>query len=187
MREGAEKMAKSKSTQKEQTSIFGDLDQDEQEQLEIIKASLQTINHYFGRIGKLFGSVDDPRIPHLVTYPLDVLAFTGVLMFLCRLEARRQIGLMFRRNGPSATKFQALFNVDRCPHGDTLAAAFSRIDPEQVQQVVTNMVRTMIRKKVLDLFLICNRRGAFSLNNFDIGTILQGSWKLRLICSPGFL
>jgi len=145
-------MAKSKSTKVQQASVFNGLDQDEQKQLAIIKASLQTIRHYFGRMAKLFGAVDDPRIPYLITYPLQVLAFVGVLMFLCRLGARRQIALMFRRNGASATKFQALFNVDTCPHGDTLDATFSRVNPEQVQQVVTGMVRTLIRKKVLDRY-----------------------------------
>ena len=145
-------MAKSKSTKVQQASVFNGLDQDEQKQLAIIKASLQTIRHYFGRMAKLFGAVDDPRVPYLITYPLQVLAFVGVLMFLCRLGARRQIALMFRRNGASATKFQALFNVDTCPHGDTLDATFSRVNPEQVQQVVTGMVRTLIRKKVLDRY-----------------------------------
>ena len=145
-------MAESKSTKVQQASVFDGLDQDEQKQLAIIKASLQTIRHYFGRIAKLFGAVNDPRVPYLITYPLQVLAFAGVLMFLCRLGARRQIALMFRRNGASAAKFQALFNVDTCPHGDTLDAAFCRVNPEQVQQVVTGMVRTLIRKKVLDRF-----------------------------------
>ncbi len=92
-------MAKSKSTKAQQASAFDGLDQDEQEQLAIIKASLQTIVHYFGRMAKLFGAVNDPRVPYLITYPLEALAFAGVLMYLCRLGARRQIALMFRRNG----------------------------------------------------------------------------------------
>jgi len=71
------------------------------------------------------------------------------LMFLCRLGARRQIAHMFRHNGASEAKFQALFGVDTCPHGDTLNVTFGRVDPDQVQQVVTDMVRTLIRKKVL--------------------------------------
>jgi len=142
-------MAKSRSTPEQQASVFGDMDQDEQEQLAIIKASLQTIQHYFGGVTKLFDSVDDPRVPYLITYPLEALTFAGVLMFLCRLGARRQIALMFRHNGASAAKFQALFDVETCPHGDTLDTAFSRVDPEQVQQVVTGMIRTLIRKKVL--------------------------------------
>ncbi len=46
-------------------------------------------------------------------------------------------------------KFQALFGTDTCPHGDTLNVAFGRLSPDQVQAVVTALVRTLIRKKVL--------------------------------------
>jgi hypothetical protein len=125
------------------------LDQDELDQLAIIDASLATLHHFFGKPAELFRPVQDPRQPYLITYPLETLMFAGTWMFLCRLGARRQIAHLFRGNGRSAAKFQALFDVETCPHGDTLNEAFSRVDPEQVQEVVTNMTRTLIRNKVL--------------------------------------
>lgn len=70
------------------------------------------------------------------------------MMFLCRLGARRQIGLLLR-NGPSVAKFQALFGVETFPHGDTLDDAFSKLDTDQGQDVVSTMTETLIRKKVL--------------------------------------
>ena len=69
-------------------------------------------------------------------------------MFLCRLEARRQIGLLLR-NGPSVDKFQALFGVETFPHGDTLDDAFSKLDVDQGQDVISSMTEALIRKKVL--------------------------------------
>lgn len=69
-------------------------------------------------------------------------------MFLCRLGARRQIGLLLR-NGPSTANFQTLFNVDSFPHGDTLNDAFAQLDPNQVQEVVCTMTEKLIRNKVL--------------------------------------
>jgi hypothetical protein len=53
------------------------------------------------------------------------------------------------RNGPSVHKFQALFGVERFPHGDTLEATFSNLETDQIQTVVTGMTETLIRKKVL--------------------------------------
>jgi hypothetical protein len=96
----------------------------------------------------LFSEVTDPRNSNKISYPLAGLAFAGVMMFLCRLEARRQIGLLLR-NGPSVDKFQALFGVETFPHGDTLNEAFSKLDPDQVQDVVCTMTKALIRKKVL--------------------------------------
>jgi hypothetical protein len=129
-----------------------DWDAEQQEQFSILNTFLATAHHFFGDFGTLFQSVDDPRRPELIIYPLESLAFAGVLMYLCRLGARRQIAHMLRENGPSAAKFQALFGTDACPHGDTLDVVFGRLDPDQVQAVVTNMVRTLIRKKVLDRY-----------------------------------
>jgi len=47
-------------------------DQDEQEQLSIIEAFLNTVHHFFGDFAELFGTVQDPRVPDLITYPLAV-------------------------------------------------------------------------------------------------------------------
>ena len=96
----------------------------------------------------LFANVTDPRDPQKTLYPLAGLAFAGVTMFLFHLKARRQIGLLLR-NGPSVCKFQALFGVERFPHGDTLEATFSNLETDQIQTVVTGMTETLIRKKVL--------------------------------------
>jgi hypothetical protein len=96
----------------------------------------------------LFANVTDPRDPQKILYPLSSLAFAGITMFLFQLKARRQIGLLLR-NGPSVSKFQALFGVECFPHGDTLEATFSNLETDQIQAVVTGMTETLIRKKVL--------------------------------------
>jgi hypothetical protein len=124
-------------------------DPDEQAQGALLRAFLATVQHFFGGFSPLFAAITDPRQPALITYPLAALLFTGVLMFACRVGARRQIGHLFRANGPSASKFQALFQVETSPHGDTLDAAFSRLNPVELQAVVTDTVATLIRRKVL--------------------------------------
>lgn len=133
----------------QQVLVPAEMDQDEQEQLSILTAHLKTTWHYFGGSAGLFGRVHDPRNLALITYTLAALGFTGVWMFLCRLGARRQINYMFRGNGPSAAKFQALFGVESCPHGDTVNTLYARLNPAEMQEVVTGMVTTLIRKKVL--------------------------------------
>lgn len=125
------------------------LDQNEQEQLALIHALVVTAHHFFGSFAQLFHPIHDPRVPYLITYPLDTMCFAGTLMFLCRLGARRQINNLFRSNGPSEAKFQSLFGVETCPHGDTLNVLYSRLEPNEVQEVPCLMVETLIRKKVM--------------------------------------
>ena len=124
-------------------------DQDEREQQALIGALVVTVHHFFGGFSRLFRPIYDPRVPHLITYPLASMCFAGVLMFLCRLEARRQINHLLRGNGPSEAKFKAWFDAETCPHGDTLQVLYARLDPSEVQEVLCWMVETLIRKKVL--------------------------------------
>ncbi len=124
-------------------------DQEHEAQEALLKAFTGTLHHYFGGWWKLFKGVRDGRNPELIRYPLEGLLSTGVLMYLFRLGARRQINYQLRGNTPSQTKFEAWFEVDEVPHGDTLNYAFKRIVPAEVQEVVCQMVETLIRKKVL--------------------------------------
>ena len=82
----------------------------QQEQQELMRALIGTLHHFFGGFSPLFAHVTDPRDLLKITYSLASLAFAGIMMFLFRLKARRQIGL-FLRNGPSIRKFQTLFDV----------------------------------------------------------------------------
>lgn len=120
----------------------------QQEQRDLMRALIGTLQHFFGGFSSLFAHVTDPRNPLKITYPLASLAFAGMAMFLFRLRARRQVGLLLR-NGFSIRKFHALFGVERFPHGDTLDATFSNLEVDQIQAVVSAMTGTLIRKKVL--------------------------------------
>jgi hypothetical protein len=120
----------------------------QQEQRDLMRALIGTLQHFFGGFSFLFVHVTDPRNPLKITYPLASLAFAGMAMFLFRLRARRQVGLLLR-NGFSIRKFHALFGVERFPHGDTLDGTFSNLEVEQIQAVVSAMTGTLIRKKVL--------------------------------------
>jgi hypothetical protein len=122
---------------------------EDQEQIEILKAFTGTIQHYFGGWEAIFDEVRDARNPNWITYPLEGLLCAGVLMFLFRLGSRRQINYQMRDNGPSQSKFEAWFDVENMPHGDTLNYGFKKLDGNEVQEVICRMVERLIRKKVL--------------------------------------
>ena len=122
---------------------------DQEKQQALLQALLITVEHFFGGFAGLFRSVTDPRQPDLIKYPLPMVLATGVLLFLLRLGARRQVQQWLRENDASATKFEALFGIADCPHGDTLNYAFKHLAVDEIQEVATGMVETLIRQKVL--------------------------------------
>ncbi len=123
-------------------------DQEQNAQQRLMGILISTVQHFFGSFRGLFAEVTDVRNPNKVTYPLASLAFSGMLIFLFRIGARRQVGLLLR-NGPSVGKLQALFGVASFPHGDTMDDAYAKCDPDQVQNVVSSMTEILIRQKVL--------------------------------------
>lgn len=101
-------------------------------------------------------NVEDPRNPAKITFSLPCLAFTAILMFICRLQARRQIGFRLR-TFEGAAKLAALFGAPRTPHGDTINQAFKRIDYGQAQEAITGFTETLIRDKTLYPYRLFDR------------------------------
>jgi len=122
--------------------------EDEKEREALIQSVLSTIRHFFGSFFPLFNKVKDPREPRKIKYPIETLSFACILMFLCGLGSRRQIGLLLR-NRTSAKNYRDLFGTDGFPHGDTLNDTFSRVEPGEFQEIVCTMTEILIRKKVL--------------------------------------
>lgn len=122
---------------------------DQKEQGKIIGAMIGTVKHFFGGWGKLFKGVRDGRNLARITYPMEELLFTGVLMFLFQLGSRREINFKLRGNGSAEEKSWQIFGTEHIPHGDTLDYGFQRSSVEDVQEVVSWMTATLVRKKVL--------------------------------------
>jgi len=122
---------------------------DQEEQAKMIAIFTGTVKHYFGDWGEIFKGVQDGRDPERITYSLVELLFTGVMMYLCHLGSRRDINYKLRGNETAEEKSEELFGTKQIPHGDTLNYAFCKMNVEEVQQVVSRMTGTLIRKKVL--------------------------------------
>lgn len=75
--------------------------------------------------------------------------FCGVLIFVCRLGARRQVGLLLNTVFLVETFKQLFSRAGGVPHGDTINDIFRLADVGAVQEIVTGMTETLIDKKVL--------------------------------------
>lgn len=125
------------------------------EQERLLGIVFATIRHFFGDVRALFSGVVDWRAAGKTEYPLTALAFAGVLMFLLRVQARRQVGLLLRTKATIET-FNTLFGSG-FPHGDTLDHGFCRLEPHHMQAVVSALPRRLIVKKSLDQFRLLDK------------------------------
>jgi hypothetical protein len=125
------------------------LDPDIEAQKQIIASFFRTMKHHWGQWKDVFVGVKDPREAGKITYPLPVLLFTGVLLFVCQLGSRRQIHHQLRGNGAVKQKYLALFGVGAIPHGDTLNYAYRQVQVAEVQEVVCHLVETLLKQRPL--------------------------------------
>ena len=119
-------------------------EQDIQEQKHIMKLFLGVGRQYFGKWKDLFRGVSEKREAGKILYPIEVLLFTGTLMFVCQLGARRQINYKLRMNAAVRKKYHALFGVEDIPHGDTLNYTYQRVKVEEVQEIVCRMMEKLM-------------------------------------------
>jgi hypothetical protein len=124
-------------------------DADRKAQKRILRLFFGTMQKYAGKWKDIFSGVSDEREAGKIAYPLRVLLFTGVLLFVCQLGARRQINHKLRGNAAVGKKYQALFGVDEVPHGDTLNYAFQRLKVDQVQEVVCTLTERLLDREEL--------------------------------------
>lgn len=114
----------------------------------LMKSFLKVFRHYFGSF-KSFFKVDDPRKLEDCLYPLESYLYLSLLIFIFRLKAVRQIDYLM--NTVAARKsFKMLFQCATFPHSTNINKISSCLNPDQMQETVTGMIRTLIRKRVLE-------------------------------------
>lgn len=89
-----------------------------------------------------------PRHPKALKYSVACCLFTGILLFLCRLGARRQIALRLNTSA-AARLFNTLFGASKVPHGDTIRDLFAQLDVAEVEEALLRFVEILIDHKVL--------------------------------------
>jgi hypothetical protein len=94
--------------------------------------------------------IPDPRHPVFIVYPLSHLLWVGILTFLLKLGARRQIKYLLHTPAvQSHLNVLAKAENETVCHGDTLEKLLRRIPHAWLSQLRTAMILRLIRMKAL--------------------------------------
>ena len=113
------------------------------------------VDHFFpkGLLSKWIGRIPDPRIQEMCTYDLRHLTWLGLLMFLLRLESRRQL---LKESETECFRLNLLelsgTNEDEVAHPDTLNYLLEFVSVNEIGKVKVKMVKQLIKDKRLDAF-----------------------------------
>jgi len=114
-------------------------------------ALLKTLRHFFPNFRSWLSSVSDPRDPRFTVYPIQYELAAGILLFLTKLGARRQMRFQFRTptfirnlNALCGTSCKTMLDPD------TLAYLAERLNPQELEKLRHVMISTLIRKKCFE-------------------------------------
>jgi hypothetical protein len=109
------------------------------------------VGHFWPDFRGWLGQVTDTRVQERIVYARQFLTWMGLLVFLLKLGARRQV--RFELNSP-----QALANLNRLSgqdhptlaHSDTLEHFLGHVPPAAYHRLRRQMIHRLLRRKVLD-------------------------------------
>jgi hypothetical protein len=125
---------------------------------ELLQVVHKTLRHFFPKLRHWLDTMPDPRDASRITYPLRSLFWSGVLMFLFHLSARRRLRYEFNSKGglPNLNGL-AETELETLPHPDTLAYLLKHLSPDSLDRLRSRMVRRLLRKCCLERFRLFDR------------------------------
>ncbi len=122
------------------------------------KLIFQTTHHFFPGISRQLKELTDSRDQTLITYPIENVIWSGIMLELCQLGSRRQ--LHYRLRTPAAvTHINTLAGTknETVCHGDTLNRILEKLPPTELSNVRHFMIRELIRKRSLERFRLLGK------------------------------
>lgn len=113
----------------------------------------KTIKHFFPEYSGWIKNMKDPRNKNMITYELPAIIWTGTLLFLLKLSARRQINYEFNEKEMIKNiEVLAKSDMDRIPHDGTLEYLMERLDLRELAKLRTKMINRLIRNKCFNRY-----------------------------------
>lgn len=111
------------------------------------------IKQYFPKLTNWIDNLTDTRHQSYITYDLKICLLTQILAFCSSYQSMNKIGRDFNSDIVIAN-INNIMKTDykELPHKDTLINIISEIKHEELEQIQTNIIRTLIRSKMLDKY-----------------------------------
>ena len=139
------------------TSEWTSVEEEKQARQEAVEEQLRVYRNVMPTVLKRFKQIPDPRNTKTITHKSTVLMLYGILSFVFQMTSRREANReltmpQFQEN------LKLLFpELDSVPHQDTVNRLLGRIEVDQIQDTLIELIQRFIRKKKFYLYLVSNR------------------------------
>jgi len=129
----------------------------------LVRDLLSIINNYFPNLISSLKEIKDGRCKEYTTYDIDMVVLVRILSAIFSFNSQRAMtdGL----NNDNAIKNIAAFlgknDLDELPHGDTMNDCFKKMDPDDLERFIHEMINRLIRR-----------------NTFNDSRVICGEWQI---------
>lgn len=111
------------------------------------------IRQYFPKFYNLLDNLTDTRNQSYITYDLKICLLVRILALCSGIQSMNGIGKDFNTD-ETIQKINRILNENyiELPHKDTLSNVVNELKYEELENIQTYMIRTLIRSKMLDKY-----------------------------------
>lgn len=140
--------------QRNTTCSFASVDEEQSQRVQCTTGMIQHMHKYLPVVMKRLKKIPDPRNPRKLKHKLTMLMLYGILMFVFHMSSRREANREMTR--PAFVESLKLFfpDLESLPHQDTLVRLLERIEVEEIEAAMVDLIYHLIRKKKFQKYLV---------------------------------
>jgi len=138
------------------TSPWKTADEERQRRQEAVEEQLKIYRSVLPVLLKRFAKIRDPRNPKTIKHKSTVLMLYGVLAFVFQMASRREANRRMTRPVFQENLRLMFPELETLPHQDTLNRLLSKVEVDEIEETLLELVERFIRHKKFYRYLISN-------------------------------
>jgi len=117
---------------------------------------MKTQRHFFKDFNKWLGRIKDSRHQSYITYDSDILLMMIILKNACDLRSMRTMTNEFNKEEAieNIKKILNMEELSELPHYDTINDYLSTVQPSELENIITFMIKELLKKRCFDDYRI---------------------------------
>jgi len=151
---------------------------------------LKIKKHFFKDINAVLKKVKDKRHQSYIEYGTDILLFTMIMKNVTGIESMNKMTLNFNKDECIENIAKALGYdcLEELPHHDTINNFLKKLEPEELENIISYMIKTLFKKRSLEHYRLLNKywiiavdgTGVFTFNEKHCEHCLKESIKIKI-------
>ena len=137
-------------------SSWQTVEEEQKDRQKAVEAQLNVWRALLAGLLEKFSKLKDPRRPRSTRHKHTVLLVFGMLLFVFQYASRREANRELSRPGIFDVLRSVFPDIDSIPHMDTVERLLERIPADEIESILGNTVRKLLRSKKLQALLVEN-------------------------------